>query len=251
MNSSIRGFAKRLVRANPGIVRPLWAAAYPLFRKQERYAGTEYADRKSAFATIFRENRWLSDESISGPGSALSSTGMLVASLPALLTRYECQTLLDAPCGDFNWMRHVPLPPGTDYIGGDIVAELVEQLSETDGDAHRAFVHLDIAEDPLPRADLWLCRHVLFHLSNADIKATLANFAQSDIRYLLTENFEFVKTTLDISSGGFRFLNLRRAPFNLPKPIERLANSNPPEPPDYLCLWSREQVAAAVAGWAE
>ena len=33
-------------------------------------------------------------------------------------------SLLDAPCGDFNWMRHVPLG-GVSYTGADVVPELI------------------------------------------------------------------------------------------------------------------------------
>ncbi len=41
-------------------------------------------------------------------------------------------------------------------------------------------------EGPLPKADLWLCRDVLFHLPNKDVITVLANFANSEIPYLLT-----------------------------------------------------------------
>jgi hypothetical protein len=36
------------------------------------------------------------------------------------------QSLLDAGCGDFNWMRTVDLP-GIKYIGVDVVSDLIER----------------------------------------------------------------------------------------------------------------------------
>jgi hypothetical protein len=54
-----------------------------------------------------------------------------------LLERYlktlNVQVFLDVPCGDFNWMKHVTLPHGTRYIGGDIVASLVHDSQKNMG----------------------------------------------------------------------------------------------------------------------
>ena len=80
------------------------------------------------------------------------------------LNSLNVKVFLDAPCGDFNWMQHVELPEETLYIGGDIVGRLIEDLQQAHGNPTRSFRKLDIVEGPLPKADLWLCRDVLFHL---------------------------------------------------------------------------------------
>jgi hypothetical protein len=236
----------KFMRANPALTRPLWRHVFPLTHRPARHAGDDYADRASAFTTIYRENRWQSDESVSGTGSTERATRMLQTALPALLKKNYASTFLDAPCGDFNWMARLDLR-GIDYIGGDIVPDLIDDLNKKFGRTDRTFEILDIVDDPLPAADIWLCRHVLFHLSQADIFKVLENFARSEIRYILIDNVDFITNGTDIRSGGFRLVNLRSAPFNLPKPIDRLPNSNPPDPPDYLNLWTREQVATALA----
>jgi hypothetical protein len=214
-----------------------------------RLPGDEYEGRSSAFEIIFRENRWNNAESVSGSGSTLENTNMLQSVLERAIRKTNACTILDAPCGDFNWMKNIKLPDGADYIGGDIVTELTDRLQQKYGGDARTFRHLDIATDQLPRADLWLCRHVLFHLSNSDIRAVFRNFARSDIAYLLTENFAFQRTNEDIRSGGFRLFNLRLEPFGLPPSLAKYPNSNPPNTPDYLNLWSREQIAEVVARW--
>ena len=136
-----------------------------------------------------------------------------------LVARYHVGSLLDAPCGDFNWMQHVEFPDAFQYIGGDIVQDLVDELSRNYESGGRRFVRLDVTRDELPSADLWLCRDCLFHLPNADILAALKNFQRSDIKYLLTTTFTFPRSNMDIEHGEFRYLNLELAPFSLPKPL--------------------------------
>lgn len=236
---------QRVMARYPDATRPIWRLLFPVIYKPAIYRGDEYQDRESAFSTIFRENRWQSAESISGSGSTIEATSMLTEALPALLARFDTKVFLDAPCGDFNWMQHVSMP-GVRYIGGDIVPEIVEGLRQKYATDLRGFQTLDFVSDALPAADIWLCRHVFFHLSEADIFKALTNFALSQIRYILVDNVDFIPTGADIRSGGFRRVNLRLPPFNLPKPLARLANTNPPQAPEYLNLWSRQQVAAAL-----
>jgi hypothetical protein len=44
--------------------------------------------------------------------------------LPALLAELRVESMLDLPCGDFNWMKQVELPVSR-YIGADIVEPLI------------------------------------------------------------------------------------------------------------------------------
>lgn len=119
------------------------------------------------FQKIHDEKGWHSQESVSGWGSELKNTAQIIRELPGLLGRYGVRSMLDAPCGDFNWMRHVNLD-GIDYIGADIVQTLVTANQATWTSPSRRFVHLDLLRDPLPDADLILCRDCLFHFSHAE-----------------------------------------------------------------------------------
>ena len=240
------------MRISPAIANPLWALAYPyVIRRDGTYFGSEYTDRGAAFQQIYEENRWLSCESRSGRGSTLAYTKPMRRSLGKYLKRLNVKVFLDAPCGDFNWMRHVKLPEGTSYIGGDIVTELVDKLEHAHGGVTHSFRRIDIVEGPLPKADLWLCRDVLFHLPNKEISTVLENFANSEIPYLLTTTYSFPKRNEDVRAGGFRFINLQLPPFRLPRPLSRIIDFVAPEPPRYLGLWSREQVKWALDMHAE
>ena len=137
---------------------------------------------------------WRSKESRSGRGSELEHTENLRKELPELVKKYQVSTLLDAPCGDFRWMQHVLPEMRVNYIGGEIVYDLVERNSREFGTGNVSFRHIDITKDQLPAADLMIVRDCLFHLPVKEIYHFLTNFFDSTIDLLLT--------TSHIHSGG-------------------------------------------------
>lgn len=159
----MKHWLKRLMRRYPRFFNPLWSLAYPwIIRRDEKYIGEEYTDRIAAFQTIYDENRWDLSETRSGHGSTINQTRVLRKALENILAELNVKILLDAPCGDFNWMQHVNLPLNARYIGGDIISALVDNLRKTRGSKNRSFRMIDIVTSPLPPAGLWLCRDVLF-----------------------------------------------------------------------------------------
>lgn len=196
---------------------------------------------EATFTSIYRSNGWDSSESRSGIGSTLASTANIRRRLPNLLERLNIRALLDAPCGDFHWMKEVPLPAGCTYIGADIVPDLIEDLSAQFASPSRSFVCANIL-GPLPDADLWLCRDCLIHLSNEQVATAIENFQRSNIGYWLTTHVPACRTNKDIPTGAYRLINLRRPPFNLPKPLAVIDDFVPPAHPKQLALWSHEQL---------
>ena len=175
------------------------------------------------FVEIYENNGFLGAESRSGKGSSLIQTRVLREEIPSLLDELGIQHVLDAPCGDWNWMRHVNLS-GVRYTGGDIVAELVEQNNRSFGSERCRFERLDVVMGPLPKADLILCRDCLVHLSFADGLAALDQFKKSGAKWLLTTTFTQRDANTDLYEGDiWRPLNLEKPPYNLPRP-ERYIN---------------------------
>ena len=177
---------------------------------------------KSAFEGLsVAEHRAHNCESISGPGSSLLQTQEIRRRLPLLLQSLNVKTVLDAPCGDFNWMARVHL--GTErYIGVDLLEDVIQRNIKTYEAPGRTFSALNILEDPLPKSDLVLCRDCLGHLSNGDILRALRNFARSRSEYMLATTFPERAQTADIVAGAWRPLNLQAAPFLLPQPLQLL-----------------------------
>lgn len=167
------------------------------------------------FARIFTTNLWASD-SRSGLGSELTATAVVREQLPRLLEALGAGSLLDLPCGDFRWLSTVPLD--LDYIGGDIVGEVVAANEQQFGGpgTRRRFMRLDLTADPLPRTDVVLCRDCLVHLSYGHISQAFDNLRRSGSTWLLTTTFLDHHENVDIESGDWRILNLSRPPFNLP-----------------------------------
>jgi hypothetical protein len=235
-------------RRVPWLTNPLWTAVYPYIRRDEYHGGDLYdGTRQQVFEEIYTENLWHSEESRSGDGSSMAQTESIRAALPGLLAGIGGSVILDAPCGDYHWMRHVDFNPGVEYIGADIVRPLVDRLQHEFGGPSRSFRVLDIVADEVPACDLWLCRDVLFHLPHHDIMRVLARIDPGKTRYLLTTTFPWLKTNRDIRAGGFRFLNLQIAPFFLPKPVQMIDDFSFPEPPRVLALWSSAAIAEAAA----
>ena len=105
--------------------------------------------RRRKFEKAAKSGVWsMTGESVSGAGSSLQATERLRAVLPHVLREFEVRTLLDAPCGDWNWMSHVDLPVER-YIGGDIVRALVDENRLRHGSPERDFRVIDLCVDPL------------------------------------------------------------------------------------------------------
>src|ERR1043166_2464489 len=82
------------------------------------------ARRRAEFTGIFQQNAWGDPESVSGPGSNVARASLFRADSEALGRGLKPRTLLDVPCGDFNWLRHFDL--GIErYVGIDIVPVLI------------------------------------------------------------------------------------------------------------------------------
>ena len=216
----------------------------------ERVIKLQSAEEK--FTWIYKNNHWSSEESASGLGSTLKYTENLRHELPKLLRQFSLRRVFDAPCGDFNWMKSVVDQTAVEYVGGDIVLPLVKALNQKYENPTKriAFVHIDLTRDEFPSADLMICRDCLFHLSFKDTHSLLDNYVRSGIPYLLTTthhhggNFN----NFDIQTGGFRMIDLFSAPYHFPREV--LASIDDwvePDPRRQMCLWSREQIVAALS----
>ena len=191
-------------------------------RHFEKLAGHgETASNDAIFRDIYRRNHWSGPDSPSGRGASQDQTRALGNALPALLRRLGAGTLLDLPCGDYSWMRRLELPV-TSYIGADLLPELIHPLQQGFTDQAHHFIVLDLTGDPLPRADVLLCRDCLVHLSFADIRRALVNIVRAGVPWLLTTTFPQNEKNEDIVTGDWRPLDLQRAPFAFPPPSDLL-----------------------------
>jgi len=203
--------------------------------------------RNSIFEKIYHKNSWKSAESRSGTGSEFEQTKVVVASLVPFLQKYQVTSLLDVPCGDWNWMQRIQLR-GIAYVGGDIVKSLIDNNISQFGSSCIRFVCLDLVTDPLPEVDCVFCRDCLVHLSNSDIINALQNIKRSRSRYLLTTDFPDCFENRNIATGQWRPINFTLPPFNFPAPLDYIIEdcTDVGATDKRLALWSVEQIDAHI-----
>lgn len=173
---------------------------------------------KEIFTDIYNQNRaggglWGSKESVSGTGSSLEQTLIVREELQKLLYDLNINSMLDIPCGDFNWMRFMDLG-GVRYIGADIVDDIIAN-NQRFAQSNLSFQLLDVTKDTLPQVDLIMVRDLLGHLPYEDIFATLANIERAKPQHLLVTTFTRTGLNYNISPGNWIPLNLMDSPFDL------------------------------------
>jgi hypothetical protein len=210
------------------------------------YTSVKYSVSRRARATVFdsfyHNNIWGDAESRSGAGSSITRTAGIRDALPGIVQDHEIHSMLDIPCGDWRWMETIIDDLDLDlYIGGEIVQELVDSLRIRYGKPFRQFLVLDAVSDPLPQADLLLCRDLLIHLPNALAAKALRNLQHSGSRWLLSSTSPTIESNVEIRLGLYRPVNLTISPFHLPVPLEYIVETDSVEQPDSalrtLGLW--------------
>ncbi|MEI8210010.1 MAG: class I SAM-dependent methyltransferase [Methylococcales bacterium] len=192
-------------------------------------------DVKQRFSDIYTKNRWKNPESASGFGSTFSATRQARDGLQQLIVAHEIRTILDAPCGDFNWFQMIDF--NGDYIGVDVVEELITNNLIRHGNNHRKFMSMDIIREKLPLADLVLCRECLNHLSLLDGIHAINNLIASTNKLLVLTHYPDLKHNIDQpASFRYRQLNFTLSPFFLRQP-DFLIDESDTEPGKFLAVF--------------
>ena len=137
------------------------------------------------------------------------------------------------------------------YIGGDIVKDLINKNIKNYKKKNINFLELDITNNNLPEADLMICRDCLIHLSFKNIKLFFKNFKKSKINFLLLTSYKLKDPNkeiknLDIPDGEFREIDMSEPPFSLPKPINEILDKDEQNKKSgyycYLNLYTKDQI---------
>lgn len=209
-------------------------------RLEKRPYGESLPTNRERFTRVFETRRWATGESVSGPGSDHGSGS--VEHTARLLHRFIPElgigSIADIPCGDFHWMGDVlSAHPEIRYAGYDIVEPLIARNWRSH--PGRAFAVLDIVTEVPPPADLILCKDLVNHLYEADVRAALRNMVASGSTWLLiTSNTGYENLELEmLAPGASRELDLVAPPYDLPPPVYG---------DHYLSLWRMEDVGRAL-----
>lgn len=132
---------------------------------------------REVFSEIYREGVWggsAKQAFNSGAGSVNPSVvGPYIEKVGAELRAMAPVKVVDLGCGDFTVSKQL-VGYCSEYIGIDVVPELISHLRVTNADSHVSFLSLDVVDEELPEGDVCLVRQVLQHLSNDQIAKVLA-----------------------------------------------------------------------------
>jgi hypothetical protein len=217
---------------------------------QDQYCSFKSIEKDEAtnlaviFTNIYNHNLWNNKESVSGGGSSLKATVKIREQLPIIFKALHIKTVLDAPCGDFWWMRKVDFSCIDSYIGIDIVQDLIDKNNKLYAKPNIKFICKNLVTEQISKADLIICKDLFLHLSFADIKMILSNFKHSGSKYLLASTY--VKATHNEDrqtiNSGYRPVNLELPPFNFPKPLLLIEEQYKNKPVKYCGLWQLESL---------
>jgi len=177
------------------------------------------------FLDIYNTNYWRDQESRSGTGSSIAKTRKLAHALPILFKEFTITSILDIPCGDFNWMKEI-VDSFEEYHGGDILQRCIDENNQKFANEKIKFSVIDLLTDNIPECDLLIVRDVIGHYPLKDGKKILQNIKKSKVKYLLTtswynvldSNYYTKHENRDVHHGSFYPVNLMSEPFNLEEP---------------------------------
>jgi len=167
-----------------------------------------------------------------GIGSTVRKTEIVRRLLPSVLEKFNIRILVDAPCGDYNWLKETDLSMLDSYVGLDISERNINQSyvnlytqPTSKRPSHIVFKKFDALSDELPRSDAVMTRDFFQHLPLAVGKAYLDKIIASGAKYLIATSYSN-QVNKDIKEiGDFRHVNLFLPPFLLPMQLSTIVES--------------------------
>ena len=185
--------------------------------------------KKKIFTSIYKSNHWVQNSSllpkdyvsVSGHGSNINTEQhkQLTYNFTEIIKKYKINSILDMPCGDFLWIKDIIKKNNIDYLGIDIVDDLINNNNKKYQDQKTNFQTFDIVEfKSNKKFDLVLIRDLFIHIKNKDVLKILNNLKSINTKYIILNSYINVQNN-DVIIGQHRKVNLSIEPFNLKEPI--------------------------------
>lgn len=187
-------------------------------------------------------------ETRSGPGSTLDATVNVRKFITDVVNRYDIKSVVDLPCGDFNWMSEIA-DDFDSYTGMDISKSCITDNRKKY--PQHNFKVFDAITDKIPDCDLLIVRDILGHMPLEYAGKAFNNIKSANWKYLIGTNWLYVNESgvidpklqfkhenENIDEFGQCFLvNFMMEPLNLGAPIEYVYDME--DIKKTQCLWSR------------
>lgn len=211
-----------------------WAVNYRKINSFLLHKKNKNKTTLEVFSEIYSKNLWgepnKSGEFYSGPGSEGIYADKYVEKINSFIKSLGNNNfnVIDLGCGDFRIGERIAKENNINYIGIDIVPELIERNKNKYKDNNIKFLCLDIVSENLPNGDICLVREVLQHLSNSEIEKILEKLKKYKYIFVTESHpLKIIKYNEDKPHGQDTRANygsgvyLDKPPFNIPD-IERV-----------------------------
>lgn len=145
---------------------------------------------EQTFTKIYREKLWSSQknqEFSSGGGTYDKMSIKYIDLVSRYIKNNRIKSIVDIGCGDFFVMRSIIENTKINYIGCDIVEELINFNNKMFARENIKFIKLDAVSEPLPDAEMCCVRQVLQHLDNKQISMIIDKLKKYKV-VLITEH---------------------------------------------------------------
>jgi 2-polyprenyl-3-methyl-5-hydroxy-6-metoxy-1,4-benzoquinol methylase len=212
--------AEPSVAASPAVTATATATATAPLASASSAAALANDPMAHAFEDIYKNATWSkkgADGGTSGFGSTLHATAIYRAFLAQFMKDADVHSVVDAGCGDWEFSQAIDWK-GIDYKGFDIVKSVIDADTKAFARPGIQFFAANIVETELPPADLLIVKHVLQHLPTAAVHRFLRQLPKYKHVLIMSSVNDRTLTGKndDIEPGGFRTLDITRAPFNVP-----------------------------------
>lgn len=167
---------------------------------------------KQIFTDVYKRNAWIGG---SGPGSKIENAGPFLTYLQNFIDKQKISTIVDIGCGDWELMKNIRIPDHIQYLGLDIVDEVItnNQAKYSKNNVH--FKAVDSVEELSSyNGDLLIIKDVLQHWHKDKIFYAIKNIIPN-FRYAIIVNSIKLQRSADLDSETeeARLLDLKEAPF--------------------------------------
>src|SRR5262249_107412 len=189
---------------------------------EDKLRAVDFQAASRAFTDIYTNHVW-------GKGSGASSpavTSAYMQLIQSFISNNAIKSVVDVGCGDWQFSQHLDWS-GIRYDGFDVVDCVVKENQSRFGADNVAF-HMLSGFAELPTADLVVCKDVLQHLPNADVRAYLNFFCENYKHAIITNDSQAVNKrdmseievgpeyiNIDIQYGQWRLIRPDLVPFNI------------------------------------
>lgn len=176
-------------------------------------------ETEKIFTNIYATGAWgFNDDGIgsSGADALLENSFPYIDFIQEFLTKNKIQSVLDVGCGDWSFSKAINWGTAT-YTGMDIVKSVIERNHQLFSTSNVSFIHGDMSEVELPKADLLICKDVLQYLPKNKIISFLNRTNQFRYCLFITDVVPdtFSIKNKSIVTGDYRPLDLTEAPFQV------------------------------------